>query len=1246
MNRYVPLFWIAITSFCITSHAALVTAGELVADLRAINLDAASATWTNMDAGGNTVGNFVTKNGANLNVASIGGISKVLFVNSDNNNAVLSALNVPAALLANNSRSVEAWVYPLSSSATSATVGWGTSGNSAQSSFNYNAGGNGLFSGWNLDTGWNGSLAIGGWIHVAYTYDGTTLKGYTNGVLNKSIAFGPMATAPAKLSVGAGRAATADGFKGYIADVRVHTGVLSAADVSNNFSQGIYSTAPTITGLTNTTIVAGNDLVLSPIVAGFPQPVCQWYSNSFSLPGETNAALRINGIQYGHNGTKYSLVATNLAGKTTNSMTISVIVSPAISGLDNQAVSLGSTVNMAPIVSGVPVPTLYWLRDGANVTDGATGNGSTISGASSGSLSLANAQAADSGVYSLIASNSAGVVTNSMMLTVSSTNVAPAINGPSDQTVVRSNNAVFSATISGLPLPGLQWFENGVELPGRTGASLAVSNVQYSQNGYVYSLVASNSAGMATNRASLYVLVPPALSQPPTNQSVVAGTAATFYAVATGVPAVSYQWSRNGVAIANATNAFYTLSNAQGTDNGAVFVVTVMNAVGGVTSSNAALTVVSTMTGALLPTNGAVNIAPDQQLRIVFSSAPKLGAGKLYVRDASDNSVFATIDTSQFQTFSMWSAVITNASSRTVQGQSFNYLPIAVYGNEAWITLNTSNRFAYNRSYYVNCDAGLFRDVSNASFAAITGTNAWRFSTRPSAPTPPGASSGPTNITVGLDGTGDFATLQGASDWVPQNNTLTRTIAVLPGTYREFAVFLQNRNNVKIVGTGNSRKDVQIVYLYPNYNGYNDRGVGVLRLESSDIYVRNLTIDNDVYHTNNGVVYAGPINTVASTGSRLVFDNVLIKGGQDTLYTISGIAYFYKCEIWGSVDYIYGDALAVFDQCNIVEIRDTGGPVTAPSTPYAQPHGIVFLNCTFPRALASDGYPFDVGVGSTTFQRPWRQDGYTAVINCAVGSQMTTKGWSEWSGRETTCRAREMGTTLIGGGSVTPVQRQGAGAYWLNTVDPDYTNATMDPTNALLYGSTGTNNRVAVTVDTNGLTLPAIFGNAYYNLAGWLPTTIPTISAQPTNQMVASGSVASFSVSAFGQPAPSFQWRKDGTSIPGATNGSLTIPNAALADSGAYSVIVSNSAGVVVSSNAVLAVPPQPVSLTPSFANNAITLAWPAGQRGYRLLAQTNPPGTGLTTNWFFVNNSDTTNQVVIPLNPSNNSVFFRLIYP
>ena len=1007
--------------------------------------------------------------------------------------------------------------------------------------------------------------------------------------------------------------------------------------------------APVITGLTNQTVIAAATATLSPTITGIPIPSYQWRSNSMAITGQTNASLTLNYVQYAQNNTAHSPVASNYVSVVTNSMTLTVIVTPSITSLNNQAVSTGSTVTMPATVSGVPTPATRWQLKGTNLSDGATGNGSTISGSATSTLVINNAQAADSGNYSLVATNSAGMVTNITTLTVSSGNVAPSIVGPTDQTVVQSNNATFTTSASGLPVPTLQWRLNGANIPGSTDSSLTITNAQYSQNGFVYSLVASNIAGMATNSATLYVLVPPSISQQPTNITVAVGNSATFSVTASGMPAVSYQWNRNGSPIANATDPSYSVSNAQGADNSAVFSVTVSNSVGNVTSSNAKLTVLSTMTGTFLPTNGAVNISPDQQLRIIFSSTPIIGSGKLYVRDAANDSLFATIDTSLFQTYSMFSATITNAFIRSVQGSSFFYQPVAIYGNEAWITL--TNRFAYNKTYYVNADAGLFRDTANASFPAITGTNAWRFSTKSAGPATPTASTGPTNITVGLDGAGDFATLQCASDWIPQNNTLKRTITVQPGKYRDFTIFAQSRNNVQIIGGGTNRQDVQFIYLYPAYSSAN--GAGTLRLESSDIYVRNLTVDNQVYFTNNGVVFAGPIQTVQTTGNRLIFDNLLIKGGQDTLYTISGITYFNHCEIWGSVDYIYGAALSVFDQCNIVEIRSSGGPCTAPNTDLASPYGMVFLNCTFPRALIANGYPYDVGVGTTTFMRPWRQDGATAIINCVVDSQISTKGWLEWppGDTETTCRTRESGTTLIGGGSVTPAQRQAAGAYWLNTIDPDYANnPSLNPTNALLYGSGGTNNRVAVTVDTNNYTLSAIFGNSYFNLNGWMPTVIPTITTQPASQTISNGATATFATAATGLPSPSFQWLKNGTNFSNATNATLTITNAQAGDAGTYSVIVSNSAGVLVSSNALLSVV-IPVNTTPTnivtgITGNALQLSWPADHLGWRLQYQTNAMSQGLGTNWIDWPNSTNVYQTNIVINPLPGTTFFRLIYP
>jgi GH25 family lysozyme M1 (1,4-beta-N-acetylmuramidase) len=102
-----------------------------------------------------------------------------------------------------------------------------------------------------------------------------------------------------------------------------------------------------------------------------------------------------------------------------------------------------------------------------------------------------------------------------------------------------------------------------------------------------------------------------------------------------------------------------------------------------------------------------------------------------------------------------------------------------------------------------------------------------------------------------------------------------------------------------------------------------------------------------------------------------------------------------------------------------------------------------------------------------------------------------------------------------------------------------------------------------------------------------VPAIAPTISLQPTDVSVKLTSNATFTVVASGLPAPSFRWLFNGTNISGATASSYTRTNAQIADVGNYSVIISNIAGSVTSSNAALTlIPPAPaqfqlVSLQP-----------------------------------------------------------------
>jgi len=861
---------------------------------------------------------------------------------------------------------------------------------------------------------------------------------------------------------------------------------------------------------------------------------------------------------------------------------------------------IGSDFNMTVNATSDGTLTYQWRKGGVDLTNGATGNGSTYSGVTSHTLTIGNLQAADAHNYDVVVTNPGGdTVSDTATLTTTTTPQAPVIAVElSDQTVLATEAANFSVVVNGTSPLTYVWSKGGVALINGTTAqgsvisgadtsSLTIANATLLDAG-AYGVTVSNTVGSDDSNALLTVNKAPRIITQPVGAIVSAGTIHTLQAsFGEASPAPTYTWqiSSDGISYSNVSGANSpSLELTASLANSGFYRVVATNSVGTVTSAVIYFGVPSTQSVTFAPGNDATDISIDQQLRLVFPSAPKLGlAGALRIHDASDDSVVATIDRSQFIGYTLFGGTIINSAKQTIQGKQMFYLPMAIYGNEVWVTLSAAQRLAYGKTYYVTMDAGLLIDSENAAVPAIASSTAWRFSTKASGPASPTASTGPTEITVGLDGTGDFATIQGASDWIPQNNTLRRTIRVKPGVYRDSAYFAQNRNFVTLAGDATDRKAVQFIHLYAaEVYGDGARSLGTLRIDSNDVSVRDMTIDNGAYVAQPNLAgtfappapaFAGPINTVATTGKRLVFDNVLMKGGQDTLYTITGIAYFHNCEIWGSVDFIYGEALGVFNNCDIVQIRSTGGPIGAPSTLLAQPYGEVFLNCRFPRALVADGYPYDVGINNTTFMRPWRQDGATAVINCQLGTHISTKGWGEWGSREVTCRSREYGSTIIGGGATaTPAQRQAAGAYWLNTIDPDYTGPPMEATDPLVAPATGTGNRVPVTVDPADYTLEAIFGHAYFGLDGWMPALIARFTTQPSSQAANEGDPLMFSVVATGTPAPSYQWYKDGSILTGETNTTLSLASVSASDAGSYTAVANNAAGSVESAPAVLSV--------------------------------------------------------------------------
>ena len=99
-----------------------------------------------------------------------------------------------------------------------------------------------------------------------------------------------------------------------------------------------------------------------------------------------------------------------------------------------------------------------------------------------------------------------------------------------------------------------------------------------------------------------------------------------------------------------------------------------------------------------------------------------------------------------------------------------------------------------------------------------------------------------------------------------------------------------------------------------------------------------------------------------------------------------------------------------------------------------------------------------------------------------------------------------------------------------------------------------------------------IFSDRQYSIKATFAPLVPTITTQPTNQNAITGSTVTFAVTANGIPPLSYQWRKNGVPITGATNSSLRFATVASTDAGTYFATITNSGGTAISSSVVLTV--------------------------------------------------------------------------
>jgi pectate lyase len=251
-------------------------------------------------------------------------------------------------------------------------------------------------------------------------------------------------------------------------------------------------------------------------------------------------------------------------------------------------------------------------------------------------------------------------------------------NQPQSLTVTVGANANFLVGASGEAPLGYFWSLNTGTPVGGNSATLALPNVQPGDAGS-YRVIVSNSVGTATSAvATLTVLMPPAITADPTNLTVAAGAGAVFHVTAQGSAPLQYQWFYDtDTLLDDETNATLTLSSVSTADAGA-YSVTVSNAVGSVTSSNALLTVLGPPVILTQPQSHSATVSNDTTFA-VEAAGPSLAYEWFFNTNSSlgVNSNQLALLKVQPTNAGVYHVIVTNTYG-------------AVTSSFAWLTVNTS----------------------------------------------------------------------------------------------------------------------------------------------------------------------------------------------------------------------------------------------------------------------------------------------------------------------------------------------------------------------------------------------------------------------------------------------------------------------------------------------------------------------------------------------------------------------------
>ncbi|OMP08168.1 Pectinesterase, catalytic [Corchorus olitorius] len=247
------------------------------------------------------------------------------------------------------------------------------------------------------------------------------------------------------------------------------------------------------------------------------------------------------------------------------------------------------------------------------------------------------------------------------------------------------------------------------------------------------------------------------------------------------------------------------------------------------------------------------------------------------------------------------------------------------------------------------------------------------------------------NVVVALDGSGKYNSINEALKEVPKNNPTLFKVYIKAGIYKEQVNITKHMTNVMFIGDGPTKTTITGSLNYVD-------GVGTYRTATVAVAGDGF-IAKDIGFENSAGAIKHQAVALRVQADRAIFFNCQIDGYQDTLYTHSHRQFYRDCTITGTIDFIFGDAVAVLQNCKIIIRKPLDNQqciVTAQGkTERREISGIVLHNCTI------SGTPEYIAVKDKNkgyLGRPWKEFSTTIFLQNQIDDVIVPEGFLPWNG--------------------------------------------------------------------------------------------------------------------------------------------------------------------------------------------------------------------------------------------------------